>query len=142
MVIFESDEYALPGWDMLSAHKDRLWPLKQCKKYITGSHIARLWYCDDMDAIRGWVACWEFRMTACTIPQFALRYTKVIRFIRGGQNLSTCTYSNFSMVYAEVMLGKRVNWSTMMAHSRSDIIVDTLTFPRMLIGTGGLCNTP
>jgi hypothetical protein len=22
MVIFESDEYALPGWDMLSAHKD------------------------------------------------------------------------------------------------------------------------
>jgi hypothetical protein len=28
MVIFESDEYALPGWDMLSAHKDRLWTLK------------------------------------------------------------------------------------------------------------------
>jgi hypothetical protein len=47
MVIFESDDYALPGWDMLSAHKE------QCKKYITASHIARLWYCDDMDAIRG-----------------------------------------------------------------------------------------
>jgi hypothetical protein len=28
MVIFESDEYALPGWDMLSAHKDQLWTLK------------------------------------------------------------------------------------------------------------------
>jgi hypothetical protein len=53
MVIFESDEYALPGWDMLSAHKDRLWTLKQCKKYITASHIVRLWYCDDMDAIQG-----------------------------------------------------------------------------------------
>jgi hypothetical protein len=24
MVIFEGDEYALPGWDMLSPHKDRL----------------------------------------------------------------------------------------------------------------------
>jgi hypothetical protein len=51
MVIFESNEYALLGWDMLSPHKDRLWTLKQCKKHITGSHIARLWYCDDMDAI-------------------------------------------------------------------------------------------
>jgi hypothetical protein len=65
MVIFESDEYTLLGWDMLSAHKDRLWTLKQCKKYITASHIARLWYCDDMDAVQGWVARWEFRMTAC-----------------------------------------------------------------------------
>jgi hypothetical protein len=126
MVIFESDEYALPGWDMLSAHKDRIWTLKQCKKYITASHIARLWYCDDMDAIRGWVARWEFRMIACAIPQFSLRYTKVIQFTKGDQNLPTCTYSNLSMVYAEVMLGKRVNWFTMTAHSHSDITVDTI----------------
>jgi hypothetical protein len=48
MVIFESNEYALHGWDMLSPHKAIL---KQYKKFITGSHIARLWYCDDMDAI-------------------------------------------------------------------------------------------
>jgi hypothetical protein len=41
MVIVEGDEYTLPGWDMLSPHKDQLWTLKQCKKYITGSHIAR-----------------------------------------------------------------------------------------------------
>jgi hypothetical protein len=129
MVIFESDEYALPGWDMLSTHKDRLWTLKQCKKYITASHIAKLWYCDDMDAIQGWVARWEFRMTACAIPQFALRYTEVIPFTRGDQNLPTCNYSNLSMVYAEVMLGKRVNWSTMTAHSRSDITVDTIDIP-------------
>jgi hypothetical protein len=114
MVIFESDEYALPGWYMLSAHKDRLWTLKQCKKYITGSHIARLWYCDDMDAIRDWVARWEFRMTA------------------------TCTYSNLSMVYAEKMLGKHVNWSTMMAHSRSDIIADTIDIPTDVNWNGGL----
>jgi hypothetical protein len=109
MVIFESDEYALFGWDMLSPYKDRLWTLKQCKKYITRSHITRLWYCDDMDAIRGGLACWEFRMTTCAIPEFALWYTEVIRFTMGGQNLPTCTYSNLSMVYAEVMLGKHVN---------------------------------
>jgi hypothetical protein len=42
MVIFESDEYALPVGDMLSPYKDQLWTLKQCKKYITGSHIERL----------------------------------------------------------------------------------------------------
>jgi hypothetical protein len=129
MVIFESNEYTLPGWDMLSAYKDRLWTLKQYKKYIIGPHIVRLWYCDDMDTIRGWVAHWEFCITACAIPQFALWYTKVIRFTRGGQNLPTCTYSNFSMVYAKVMLGKRVNWSTMTTHSCFDIIADTIDIP-------------
>jgi hypothetical protein len=72
MVIVEGDEYTLPGWDMLSPHKDQLWTLKQCKKYITGSHIARLWYCDDMDTIQDWLACWEFRMIACAIPELAL----------------------------------------------------------------------
>jgi hypothetical protein len=33
------------------------------------------------------------------------------------------------MVYAEVMLGKRVNWSTVTAHSRSYIIVDIIDIP-------------
>jgi hypothetical protein len=82
-----------------------------------------------MDAIQGWVARWEFRMTTCAIPQFALRYTEVIWFTKGGQNLPTCTYSNLSMVYAEVMLGKRTNWSTMTAHSHSDITVDIIDIP-------------
>jgi hypothetical protein len=78
MVIFEGDEYALPEWDMLSPYKDRIWTLKQCKKYITGSHFARLWYCDDMDAIRGWLVRWEFHMTTCAIPEFGLWYGEVI----------------------------------------------------------------
>jgi hypothetical protein len=77
-------------------------------------------------------------MTACAIPQFALRYTEVIRFTRGDQNLPTCTYNNLSMVYAEVMLGKRVNWSTMMAHSRSHITVDTIDIPTDVGWNGGL----
>jgi hypothetical protein len=129
MVIFEGDEYALPGWDILSPHKDRLWTLIQCKKYITGSHIVRLWYCDDMDAIWGWLARWEFRMTACAIPEFGLRLGEVIQQTRGGQSLPTCTYSNLTMVYAEVMLGKRVNWSTMTPHSRSYIARETIDIP-------------
>jgi hypothetical protein len=127
---------------MLSPHKDRLWTLKQCKKYITGSHIARLGYCDDMDISRDWLVHWEFRMTACAITKFALRYTKVIRFTRGGQNLPTCTYSNLSMVYAEVMLGKRVNWSMMTAHSRSNIIAETIDIPTNINWNGGLCTRP
>jgi hypothetical protein len=77
-------------------------------------------------------------MTACAIPQFALQYTKVIRFTRGAQNLPTCTYSNLSMVYAEVMLGKHVNWSTMTTHSRSDIIGDTIDIPTDVNWNGGL----
>ena len=134
MVIFESNEYALPGWDMLSAHKDRLWTLKQCKKYITASHIARLWYCDDMDAIRGWVARWEFCKMTCAILQFALRYTEVIWFTRRDQDLPTCIYSNLSMVYVEVILEKHVSWFTMTVHSRSHITVD--------VGTRVVQNTP
>jgi hypothetical protein len=33
------------------------------------------------------------------------------------------------MVYAEVMLGKCVNWSTMTVHSRSHIIRETIDIP-------------
>ena len=75
------------------------------------------------------MACWEFCRIACAIPQFALQYTEVIQFTKGDQNLPTCTCSNLSMVYAEVMLGKHVNWYTMMAHSRSHITVDTINIP-------------
>ena len=67
--------------------------------------------------------------TACVIPQFALQYTKVIRFTKGDQNFPTCTYSNLSMVYAELMLEKRMNWSTMMAHSCSHITTNTIDIP-------------
>jgi hypothetical protein len=42
------------------------------------------------------------------------------------------------MVYAEVMLGKRVNWSTMTAHSRSHITVDTIDIPTDVDWNGGL----
>jgi hypothetical protein len=77
-------------------------------------------------------------MTACAIPKFALRYTEVIRWTRGGLDLPTCTYSNLSMVYAEVILGKRVNWSTMTAHCRSDIITDTIDIPTNVNWNGGL----
>jgi hypothetical protein len=77
-------------------------------------------------------------MTACAIPQFALRYIEVTRFTMGDQNLPTYTYSNISMVYAEVMLGKRVNWSTTTAHSRFYITVDTIDIPTDVGWNGGL----
>jgi hypothetical protein len=85
---------------MLSPTKDQSWTLKQCKKYSTRSHIARLWYCHDMDAIRGWLARWEFCMIAYAIQQFVLQYGVV----NGGPGSSKCTYSNLTMVYVEVML--------------------------------------
>jgi hypothetical protein len=78
-----------------------------------------------MDTIWDWLARWEFGMIACAIPELALRYTEVIRWTRGGQDLPTYTYSNLTMVYAEVMLGKHVNWSTMTTHSCSHIITET-----------------
>jgi len=49
-----------------------------------------------------------------------------------------CTYSNLTMVYAKVMLGKRVNWSTMMAHSHSHIIMETIEIPTNVNWNGGL----
>jgi hypothetical protein len=45
------------------------------------------------------------------------------------QSLPTCTYSNLTMVYAEVMLWKRVNWSMMTVHSRSYIDRETINIP-------------
>ena len=91
-----------------------------------------------MDTIRGRVARWEFCRTICAIPQFALWYIEVIHFIRGDQNLPTCTYSNLSMVYAEVILEKLVNWCMMMAHSRSHIAMDTIDISIDVNWNGGL----
>ena len=98
----------------------------------------RLWYRDDMDAIWDWMARWEFHIIACAIPQFVLHYTEVIRFTREDQNPPTCTYSNLSMVSAEIMLRKHVNWSTMTAHSHSHITVDTIDIPTDVGWNGGL----
>jgi hypothetical protein len=42
------------------------------------------------------------------------------------------------MVYVEVMLGKHVNWSTMTAHSRSDITEDKIAIPTNVDWNGGL----
>jgi hypothetical protein len=77
-------------------------------------------------------------MTACAIPEFGLRYGEVIWWTRGDQSLPTCTYSNLTMVYAKVMLGKRVNWSTMTAHSRSYIARETIDIPTEVNWNGGL----
>jgi hypothetical protein len=82
-----------------------------------------------MDAIRGWLACWKFCMTVYAIPQFVLWYGEMIRWTKEDQALPTCTYSNLIMVYAEMMLGKRMNWTMMMAHSRSQIIRETIDIP-------------
>jgi hypothetical protein len=49
-----------------------------------------------------------------------------------------CTYSNLSMIYAEVMLGKHMNWSTMTAHSRSYIIAEIIDIPTNVNWNGGL----
>jgi hypothetical protein len=72
-------------------------------------------------------------MTACAIPNI-----EVIRWTRGGQDLPTCTYSNLTMVYAEVMLGKLVNWSTMTAYSRSYIITEAIDIPSNVDWNRGL----
>jgi hypothetical protein len=42
------------------------------------------------------------------------------------------------MVYAEVMLEKRVKWSTMTAHSRSYIIMKTIDIPSNVDWNEGL----
>jgi hypothetical protein len=138
MVIFEGNEHAASGWNTLPDHMDRLWDRRQCKKYIKQSHIARLWNCQNMDAIRGWMDRWEFPKTQCRIPQVTERYEEVIRYTRENQRLPTCTYTNLAMVYAEVMLGKHVNWITLTAHRRASILRDVLDIPTNVEWNGGL----
>lgn len=45
------------------------------------------------------------------------------------QVLLSCSYSNLTMVYAEVMIGKCVNLTTMTTHSCSQIIRKTIDTP-------------
>ena len=139
MVIFEGDEYTVPRWDLLNPHKDWLWTLKQCNKYITGSHITRLWYCDDMDAIQDWLAHWEFRMTTCAISELALWYTEVIWWTKGTRIfphvlIATSQWCMRRWCLRSVWINPEWQHKPFSHH-----YIKQLTFPKMLIGTGGSC---
>ena len=94
MEIFESDDYASFGWDNLRPNIDQLWPLKKYKKYITGPHIVRLWYFDDMDAMQYWLAHWKFCMTSYTISKFAICYDEMIMWIRATNDVLIASYNS------------------------------------------------
>jgi hypothetical protein len=93
------------------------------------SHIVRLWYTDDVDAMQRFVDCWEFCIIAYAVPKFALCCKEVMRWTMKEYNLPTCTYSNLAMVYVEVMLGKHINQSLVIAHSRADITKCIIDIP-------------
>jgi hypothetical protein len=77
-------------------------------------------------------------MIACAILEFALCYEEVIRWVGRDQTLPSHTYCNFTMVYAEVMLGKHLNWTTIIAHSRSQFIREIIDIPMNINWNGGL----
>jgi hypothetical protein len=142
MVIFESDEYALPGWDMLSSHKDRLWTLKQCKKYITRSILR------DCGIVMTWTQSGVGWLVGNFVWQHApfqsLLYSIQRWFgLLGGAK----TFPRVLIATSQWYMQRWCSESGWIGPRWWHIAVLTslrkqLTFPQMLIGTGGLCTTP
>ena len=112
---------ALPGWDNLRPQVDMLWSLTTCKKYITMSHLLRMW--PNVETKLTWNDRWEFPLDKCRDDIIAARYIEVYDALHDKKwedlaRTPMMTYSNTAMVYAEVVLKKRVDWSTATARNK------------------------
>ena len=116
---------ALPGWDNLRPEDDCLWTLTMCKKYITMSHLLRMW--PNVETKLTWNDRWEFPLEKCRNDDIAERYIEVYDALHEKkwealQRTPMMTYSNTAMVYAEVILKKRVDWSTATARNKRALV--------------------
>ena len=116
---------ALPGWDNLRPEDDCLWSLTMCKKYITMSHLLRHW--PNVETRETWNERWELPLEKCRHEVIADRYIEVYDALHEKKwdelpRTPTMTYSNTAMVYAEVILKKRVDWSTATARNKRTLL--------------------
>jgi hypothetical protein len=98
---------AEPGWDTEPA---RTWSLKICRQYVKMTHLAKIWPRAQM-LVSG--PRWEGPTTTCERNHFRQRYWEVHDFVGLPNSKPTIMkYGLMSMVWAEIVLHKDVDWST------------------------------
>jgi hypothetical protein len=96
------------GWE---DEKDEYWSSKMCKKYVKMCHIDKLWPKECHVAHTKGFAC---RPYTCKDDHFIHRAEEVWRALFGNRerNKVLLNYGLVAMVYAELKLERKVDWST------------------------------
>ena len=97
--------------DAWEAETEEFWTSKTCKKYVKMYHIDKLWPRECHESHTKNFAC---RPWMCKNDHFNHRAEEVWRALFGDRprNKGFFNYSLVSMVYAELILKRKVDWST------------------------------
>ena len=108
------------------------WTCTTCKKYIKMKHLAKLW--PPTQAMTS-VPRWEGPTESCTSDHFRQRYFE-IHAAAGLPNSKPkmMNYSNMAMVWAEIVLHKDVDWTTVYGKNVSRLNRDLRMIPTNWIG--------
>ena len=90
---------------------DEYWTSKLCKKYVKMYHIGKLW---PQELHAGHTREFSFKPASCLSPHFVHRSVEVWRALFGDKSMSKgrINYTIASMVYTELKLARKVDWST------------------------------
>jgi len=114
---------AEPGWEK---EKKENWTAKECKKYVKMYHIGKHWprECHPVDT-----KAFTCNPTKCLNEHFMFRCEEVWRSLFGDRpkGKGAFPYILMAMVYAELILKRKVNWSTY--DTRSNFPIENMPDP-------------
>ena len=107
-VLMNSNIKAEHGWEEVSTP---YWSFRTCKRYVKMYHIGKLWP-PECHVLHNKEYC--FKPATCLNAHFVHRSMEVWRALFGHKPMSKgkINYSLACMVYAEIVLGRKVEWNT------------------------------
>ena len=103
---------AAPGWHKV---KESVWDQKMCRKYVHMTHIAKLW---DREIAETSCRRGEGKKELCKSRHFVIRYEEAfIASKKPDSKPLLMNYQLMAMVWAEIVLQKTIDWTTMPARS-------------------------
>jgi hypothetical protein len=99
---------AAPGWEEV---KEEYWSAAQCREYVKLNHIGKLWPREQLPQM---AKTFTAKPSLCRDDHFLHRAEEVWRALFGARSKSkgTFNYNILAMVYAELRLERKVDWST------------------------------
>lgn len=129
-IVKDPSNMAMHGWELeFGPDGDGYWTSKTCNDYITTSHFIRV--LADEPAKISWNARNEFPLAKIIVEGFHERYLEVYQHMRPGKMAHTTvgTKSQMQMVYAELVLGKLVDWTSVRTRNTASVHRGTRDIP-------------
>lgn len=111
-VMMDPDDVGATGWsNAMGRGPNGAWTATDCKQYVTRSHLAKLFPPSMMDRNR-----YDYPKGACNSRHIVVRYEEVCS-AAGIPNYKPMemNQTNLAMVYAEIVLQKEIDWTTIFA---------------------------